>query len=94
MLQHLFSDWRSLIGVAISAPLIYGDVVAFFRLSGKCSTSQMNNSDWVVIVVIGSLIANGVMSDKVTVADTLLGIGILLVLQFLVSRFLLYSRDG
>ncbi|MFI4896465.1 MAG: DUF421 domain-containing protein, partial [Phycisphaerales bacterium JB059] len=60
--------------------------ILLIRLSGKRTTSQMNNFDWIVTVAMGSMIASPILIEKVTLADASLGIAMLLLLQFAVTR--------
>ncbi|MCA9837891.1 MAG: DUF421 domain-containing protein [Trueperaceae bacterium] len=82
-------DWFRII---MSAPLIYLGIILFVNLSGKRSTSQMNNFDWVVTVAMGSLVSSGIILEDITISETLLGIGLLLLMQYLVTRLVLRSE--
>lgn len=82
----LFDSMTRLLDVVVSAAIVYVAVVGFVRLSGKRSTAQMNNFDWVVTVAMGSLMASGILSDSVSIADSVAAIGTLLVLQWLLTR--------
>ena len=50
-----YDGWKDLVRIALAAPVIYFTIIAFIRLAGKRSTSQMNNFDWVVTVALGSI---------------------------------------
>jgi len=82
----LFDGFEPLLRIAISVPVMYFAVIAFVRLSGKRTTSQMNGFDWIVTVAMGSLVASGIVSRSVPLADTLLAIALLLALQYAVTR--------
>ena len=86
-----FDSVDNLLRVAISAPLLYIAIIIFVRLSGKRSTSQMNNFDWIVTVAMGSLCASGIVLKDVTILETYLGIAILLLLQYLLTKTVFYS---
>ena len=88
----LFDDWASLVSILISAPLLYAAVIAMVRLSGKRSTSQMNNFDWIVTVAIGSLLASGIVVKDVALVDALAAIALLFALQYIVTRSVLDQR--
>lgn len=79
----LFDGWGNIITIAVSAPLAYLAIIAFIRLAGKRSTSQMNNFDWIVTVAMGSLVGSLLVIEDVTVAEALFAIGLLMGLQFL-----------
>ncbi|MDS9468738.1 DUF421 domain-containing protein [Paracoccus sp. MBLB3053] len=77
----------SLLGdVALSAAAMYIAIVVLIRLSGKRTTSQMNNFDWVVTVSIGSLMSSGALMRDVSVLQAVTAISVLLGLQWLVTK--------
>lgn len=80
-----FDGWSGPLRAIIAAPVVYVGVVAFIRLSGKRSTSQMNNFDWIVTVAIGSMVASPILLEDVVVLESLAGIAALLVLQYIVT---------
>ena len=71
--------------IAIMTPLTYAIIILFIRLSGKRSTSQMNNFDWVVTVTLGSISASTILLDEVTLVEGALAMALLLFLQFLLT---------
>ncbi|MEQ8558914.1 MAG: DUF421 domain-containing protein [Henriciella sp.] len=92
-MDPIFLDQPSdLLRVILTAPIIYVSIVVMIRLSGKRSTSQMNNFDWIVTVAIGSLAASGIVSKSVTALESVGGIATLLLLQWLLTKSMLYSR--
>lgn len=82
----LFDGWPAFVRVAVCAPLVYFTAIAAVRVSGKRATSQMNNFDWIVTVAMGSIVGSGVILSTVAVGPALLAVGILLVLQYLVTN--------
>lgn len=82
----LFDGFGPIVRVIVSVPIMYVAVVAFVRLSGKRTTSQMNGFDWVVTVAMGSLVASGIISRSVPLADAVVAIATLLALQYAVTR--------
>jgi uncharacterized membrane protein YcaP (DUF421 family) len=82
----------SLLRILLSAPLLYGAVVALFRVSGKRSSSQMNSFDWIVTVAIGSLVGSGILLRDVGVIETVLAISLLLGLQYLLTWTLIRNE--
>lgn len=81
-----FDGFGPIVRVLVSVPVMYVAVVAFVRLSGKRTTSQMNGFDWVVTVAMGSLVASGIVSRSVALADAVVAIATLLALQYAVTR--------
>ena len=78
--------------ITLAAPVIYFAIIAFVRVAGKRSTSQMNNFDWIVTVAIGSIIASGILMKDVAIFQSLYAIGLLFALQWLVTWGLIRSK--
>ena len=86
-MQDVFFDgWGNLGAILISAPVVYLAVVGMIRVSGKRSTAQMNNFDWLVTVAMGSLVGSSIVLETVTIVEVLLAIFTLLALQFIATR--------
>lgn len=92
MEKLFFYSTDNLVRILVSAPLLYFAVIAFIRVSGKRSTSQMNNFDWIVTVAMGSLVASGIVLKNVSLVEVVLAISALLLLQYLVTRTVLSSK--
>lgn len=90
-MDMFFDGWSNIVQILITAPLIYLLVIAGTRLSGKRSTSQMNNFDWIVTVAIGSLVGSAVISESISIAEAVVGIGALFVLQYFLTLASRYS---
>ncbi len=92
-LASLFFDgWDNLERVLIATPVLYIAVIAFVRLTGKRTTSQMNNFDWIVTVAIGSIIASPVLLKDVSISEGLLAIGLLFGLQWFITSLIIRSE--
>lgn len=87
-----FNSWENLAKVLIVTPILYISVIVFVRLTGKRSTSQMNNFDWVVTVAIGSIIASPILLKDVSVAQGVLAVGILFLLQWILTSLTVRSE--
>lgn len=74
-----------LLGILVSVPITYFSIIVFIRLSGKRSTSQMNNFDWIVTVTLGSIAASTMLLDEVTLIEGLSAMALLLGLQYCVT---------
>lgn len=74
-----------LIRVLVTVPILYFWVILCVRITGKRTTSQLNNFDWIFTVAIGSLIASPVLLDDVSILETLLAVALLIGLQWLVT---------
>ena len=91
MQSILFDSSDSLLRIVVSVPLLYFAVVAFIRISGKRTTSQMNSFDWIVTVAMGSIVASGIILKDTHIVEVLLSIALLIVLQYLIAKGVLKS---
>lgn len=92
----LFGDWFSLLRIAVVAVLAYCGLILFLRVSGKRTLSQLNVFDFIVTVAFGSTLANTILAPDTALADGLLALGLLILLQFVVAtlslRFTWFGR--
>ena len=79
------SEWRMLVEVALIAVLIYVLLIVLLRITGKRTTSKMNNFDWIVTVAMGSMVSTVILVDDVSLLQGLVGISTLVVLQYVVA---------
>lgn len=87
----LFDSIEDLVRIAIITPFLFAFVILVIRLSGKRVTSQMNNFDWVVTVAMGSLVGAGIILDDVTISEVVVAVGVLILLQHLLTRAVVRS---
>ena len=80
-----FSNWDHLGQIALMSLFFYGFIILMTRLSGKRTTGQMNNFDWVITVAVGSLAASGILLEDVAVADAVAAILVLGASQYLLT---------
>ena len=64
-----FDSTQTLIRMVVSAVVVYICIVLFHKVSGKRSTSQLNNFDWVVTVMIGSIGASTIILKNVPIIE-------------------------
>jgi uncharacterized membrane protein YcaP (DUF421 family) len=83
--EIFFGEPAFLVRVLVIGILAYMALVIIFRLSGKRTLSSMNAFDFIVNVAIGSVLASTIVSRDVSLAEGVLALGILVVLQYLVS---------
>lgn len=81
-----FDGWSGIIRIAITAPIVYVAVIIFIRISGKRSTSKMNNFDWIVTVALGSMVGSVIVLKNVVILEGLEAIALLLILQYGVTK--------
>jgi uncharacterized membrane protein YcaP (DUF421 family) len=80
-----FAGWDGIIRVIIVGILAYILLVLLLRVMGKRILSKMNAFDLVVTVAIGSMLANIVLNQEIPLAEGVLGMGLLILLQFVIS---------
>lgn len=82
--------WR----VLATAPILYCALILFVRISGKRSTSDMNNFDWIVTVAMGSIVGSGILIKEVGLLESLAAVALLLLLQYAARRAMLDSATA
>lgn len=73
--------------IVLTTFMVYVLIVSITKISGKRSTSQLNNFDWVVTVMIGSLGASTILLKNIPFIEGGASIVTLYVLQFLVTKY-------
>lgn len=87
-MDMLFFDNIEKLGrIALTAVMIYVLIVLVTKVSGKRSTSQLNNFDWIVTVMIGSLGASTILLKDIPFIEGATSILVLYLLQFLVTKY-------
>lgn len=78
----MFNNLTSLIHTLTIGALSYLMIVVLIRISGKRTLSKWNAFDFVVTIAYGSILATLVLSKETSLLQGVLGIGVLLALQF------------
>ena len=86
-----FDSFTRLGEIAIASVFFWLLIIVLIRLSGKRTTSQMNNFDWIITVAVGSLAASGILLEDVTIADATAAIVMLGLLQFALTWLVVRS---
>lgn len=87
-MDMLFFDNIDKLGrIVLTTVMVYVLIVLTTKVSGKRSTSQLNNFDWIVTVMIGSLGASTVLLKDVPLIEGFSSILVLYLLQFLVTKY-------
>ena len=81
----LFDNWLGLLRVVLVGILAYVALVLMLRISGKRTLSKMNVFDLIVTVALGSTLATILLSKDVALAEGLLALALLILLQYLVA---------
>src|SRR3984885_423312 len=72
--------------------VVYGFLVISLRLSGKRELVQLNPFDLVVLLTLSNTVQNAIIGDDNSVSGGLIGATSLLVVNYLVVRFLYNHR--
>lgn len=87
-MDMLFFDHIEKLGrIAATATMVYVTLILLTKASGKRSTSQLNNFDWVMTVMIGSLGASIILLREIPFIEGAASLVTLYVLQFLVTKY-------
>ena len=80
-----FDGWDDLVRIAVVTPVAYVALVTMLRVTGKRTLSKLNAFDLVVTVAIGSTLATVVLSADVSIAEGVLALLLLVLLQLVVT---------
>ncbi len=83
--EWLGASWGDLAMVGVSAVAIYVTVVVYTRLAGLRSFSKMSSFDFAITVAFGSMMATVAVSPTATLAQGVVGLGVLYLLQVTVG---------
>ena len=83
----LFDNIDKLGRIVLTTITLYVLIVLITKASGKRSTSQLNNFDWIVTVMIGSLGASTILLKDIPIVEGFSSILVLYLLQFLVTKY-------
>ena len=87
-----FNDWDRIQSILVSGLAVYIGIIILVRISGKRTTSQMNNFDWIITVALGGLVSSGILLKDVSVADAMIAAGWLIFLQWIMTTVILRSE--
>lgn len=87
-----FNSWDRLLSIGLSCLAVYIGIVVLVRISGKRTTSQMNNFDWIITVALGGLVTSGILLKNVSVSDALFAATCLILLQWIMTSVVLRSK--
>lgn len=88
----LFNNWESIGRTSLVGVLAYISLILMLRISGKRTLSQMKEFDFIVTVALGSTLATVLLSKDVTLADGVLALGLLILLQYLLASISVRSK--
>jgi len=87
-----FNSWDRVQSILLSGLAVYIGVIILVRISGKRTTSQMNNFDWIITVALGGLISSGILLKEVSVVDAMVAASWLVFLQWIMTWLVIRSE--
>lgn len=87
-----YDNTYGLLRILVVGPLAYLAVVLMLRVSGKRTLSKMNAFDFIVTVALGSVLASTIMTESVALLEGVLGMGMLVLLQFVITWLSVRSK--
>jgi uncharacterized membrane protein YcaP (DUF421 family) len=81
----LFDTWAGLGRVLLVGTLAYVALVLVLRVSGKRTLTKLNAFDLVVTVALGSTLATVLLSKSVALAEGVVALGLLVLLQYAIA---------
>jgi len=85
MEKIFFENWDSIWRTLIIGVLAYFSLIFMLRISGKRTLSQMKEFDFIVTVALGSTLATVLLNKDVTLFEGILGLGLLISLQYILA---------
>ncbi|HEX7193112.1 MAG TPA: YetF domain-containing protein [Thermoanaerobaculia bacterium] len=92
MLQHMFNIPIPLLEKILRPIIVYIFLVVLLRIFGKRELAQLNPFDLVVLLSLSNTVQNAIIGDDNSVAGGIVGAVSLLVMNYLVVRFLFKHR--
>lgn len=90
-IRFFFDGWDALARILVVGTATYVALIVLLRLAGQRTLSQLNAFDFIVTVAIGAVFGRVVTARDVTLAEALLAITLLVLLQFIVSSLVIRS---
>lgn len=87
-----FNTWESIARTFSVGLFAYFSLIVMLRISGKRTLSQMKEFDFIVTVALGSTLATVFLSNDVALADGLLALGMLILLQYILASLSVRSK--
>jgi len=88
MWQHLLVPSIPILEKIVRPIIVYAFLIVALRLAGKRELAQLNPFDLVVLLTLSNTVQNAIIGDDNSVAGGLIGAATLLMVNYLVIRFL------
>lgn len=89
--QTWISEPDRLLHIFLSSLVFFVFIIVVTRISGKRTTGNMNNFDWIITVGIGSLMASGILLRNVSMLDAMVAVASLAGLQWVTTWSVMHS---
>ena len=83
------AEW---LDVSLRSAAVYLALLAGLRLAGKRHAGQLSPHDFVLILLVSNAVQNAMVGENMTLHGGLVAAGTLIVLNTLISRFVLHNR--
>src|ERR1700751_5291831 len=90
--QHIIYPDISILEKIIRPVLVYLFLIVGLRLAGKRELAQLNAFDLVVLLTISNTVQNAIIGDDNSVSGGMIGAATLLLVNYVVVRFLYSHR--
>ncbi|AKH99555.1 Protein of unknown function (DUF421) [Hoeflea sp. IMCC20628] len=87
-----FDDWAGIGRILITGVLAYAALIVMLRTSGKRTLSKFNAFDFIVTICLGSMLSSIIITKSVPLAEGIVGLALLIVLQFGITWLSVRSR--
>ena len=81
----MFSDLNPFVETIVTGIIAYVAIIFMLRISGKRTLSKWNSFDFVVTIAFGSVLASILLSTKDAFGQGILGFGLLVLFQYVVT---------
>ncbi|WP_420455724.1 DUF421 domain-containing protein [Rubrivirga sp.] len=86
MADWFTTSWSAVAAIALSAVAVYALILVYTRIAGLRSFAKMSSFDFAMTVAVGSSLASAVLTQRPTVAEAAVGLGVIYALQWSVGR--------
>ncbi len=91
-METFFDGWDGIARALLLAVFAFLGLVTILRVSGKRTLAKMNVFDFVFVVALGSMLAQTILSEDVTLAEGMAALTTLILLQIVLSWLSLKSH--
>jgi uncharacterized membrane protein YcaP (DUF421 family) len=88
MWHHMFVLGLPILEKILRPAIVYGFLIVALRLAGKRELAQLNPFDLVVLLTLSNTVQNAIIGDDNSISGGLIGAVTLLLVNYLVIRFL------